>query len=324
MKQDPSPQDDSPAAASEPVDDAGFPSDDELYYLAPRTRKTYRGYWRLWSEWCFSQGVDPLDASPVEIAEFLAEEACRISAKSVEMYVAAIACVYDVTYPDCTNPARAILVKQTMRGIKRKYGRPPSQMTGLSAEDLARIEATARRPQPWETERQTLVRGTTDLAIIGTMRDGLLRISEAAAITWDDLEGLEDGTGRLTIRRSKTDQAGEGAVAFISRQTMGWLREMRDLVMESPTVFGITPGTMYNRIIDTVQRAGIQGRYGGHSSRVGMAQDLARSNFTLLLIMHAGRWKNPQMPAHYIRNITAGHNAVATWYQQHPGRANID
>ena len=194
-------------------------------------------------------------------------------------------------------------------------------MTGLSAEDFARIVATAKRPEPWEIERQALVRATTDLAIIGVMRDGLLRVSEAAALTWDDLEEMADGTGRLTIRRSKTDRAGEGAVVFVSRQTMGWLREMRALVMESLTIFGITRGSLYTRIIDAAQRAGLVGRYGGHSSRVGMTQDLARSNSTLLMIMQAGRWTSPQMPAHYIRKITASRNAVAVWYEQHPGRA---
>ena len=322
LKQVPPPQagEDSP----ESVGDAGFPSDDELQGLAPRTRKTYRAYWMTWAEWCVRKEVAPLDASPEEISAFLAEEANRISVKSVEMYVAAIACVYDATYPDSANPVRTMLVTRTMRGLKRRYGRPPAQMTGLSAEDFARIEATARRPQPWETERQALVRGTTDLAITGVMRDGLLRVSEAADLTWDDLEEMEDGTGRLTIRRSKTDQTGEGAVAFVSRQIMGYLNEMRDLVMESQTIFGVSPGTMYIRIIDAAERAGIQGRYGGHSARIGMAQDLARSNFTLLMIMQAGRWTSPQMPAHYIRKLQAGRNAVANWYQQHPGRANIE
>ena len=151
-----------------------------------------------------------------------------------------------------------------------------------------------------------------------------LRVSEAAALTWDDLEEMEDGTGRLTIRRSKTDQTGEGTVVFVSRQTMGYLKEMRGMVMEGETIFGIAQNAIYTRIADAVRYAGLEGRYGGHSSRIGMAQDLARSNFTLLMIMQAGRWKSPQMPAHYIRKLKAGHNAVANWYQQHPGRALID
>ena len=44
-----------------------------------------------------------------------------------------------------------------------------------------------------------------DVAIITTMRDGLLRVSEAAALTWGDIQPQPDGSGLMRIRRSKTD-----------------------------------------------------------------------------------------------------------------------
>ena len=49
------------------------------------------------------------------------------------------------------------------------------------------------------------------------MSDGLLRVSEAAA-----LEG--EGPNTLTIRRSKTDQEGEGAVQYIGEPTVARVR----------------------------------------------------------------------------------------------------
>ena len=307
-----------------PSEDDGFPGPDDLSHLAPSTQRTYRSYWRTWSMWCEREGIDPLDASPEQIAVFLVGEADRIEMKSVELNAPAIACVYDVLAPGKHNPARDGLVRQTMRGLKRQKHKPPDQMTGLTAEGLARIQATARRPRPWESERQALVRGTTDLAMIGIMRDGMLRVSEAAALTWDDLTEEVDGSGRLCIRRSKTDQTGKGAVVFISRQTMGWLKEMREMVMEGPTMFGITRGAIYTRIVDALRYAGLEERYGGHSPRIGMTQDLGRANFSLPLIMNAGRWKSPSMPAYYLRGIAAGFNAVAQWYVQRPGRALIE
>ena len=305
-------------------EDDGFPGPEALWHLAPRTQKTYRSYWRTWSKWCKKHGIDPLDASPEQIAVFLVEEAGRLEMKSLELNAPAIACVYDVAARDKANPARDALVRQTMRGLKRQNPKPPDQMTGLTAEGLARIQAMAKRPRPWESERQALVRGTTDLAIMGIMRDGMLRVSEAAALTWDDLTEESDGSGRLCIRRSKTDQTGTGAVVFISRKTMGWLKEMREMVMEGPTMFGLTQGAIYTRIVDAVSYAGLEERYGGHSPRIGMTHDLGRANFSLPMIMNAGRWKSPTMPAYYLRGITAGVNAVAEWYGQHPGRALIE
>ena len=59
-----------------------------------------------------------------------------------------------------------------------------------------------------------------DAALLSVMRNGLLRRGEAAALRWDDLTIEDDGSGRLTVQRSKTDQTGEGALLWISPQTI--------------------------------------------------------------------------------------------------------
>lgn len=305
-------------------DDYGFPDDGALQHLAASSRYSYRSYWRTWFIWCVNQGIDPLGATPRQLSVFLGEEAERLAMKSVELYVAAIGCVYEVATPERGNPARDVLVSRKMKALKILYRKPPSQVAALTAEGFARIQATARRPKPWETERQALVRGTTDLAIIGLMRDAMLRVSEAVAVTWADLEEAEDGSGRLYIAHSKTDQEGEGAVLFVSPQTMELLKQMREMVMEKATIFGINRNSMYLRVKEAAEYAGLEGRYGSHSMRIGMAQDLARANTSLPLLMQAGRWKRADGPVQYIRKIQAGHNAVAQWYDEHPGRALVD
>ena len=62
-------------------------------------------------------------------------------------------------------------------------------------------------------------RGLRDAALLAVMSDGLLRVSEAAALEAADLEA--EGANTLTIRRSKTDQEGEGAVQYIRRTDGG-------------------------------------------------------------------------------------------------------
>ena len=324
MKDSDRPTGDKGVPGSPPGDDSGFPAPDELEHLAPRTRTTYRWYWRSWSQWCDEQGIALLDASAQQLAEFIEAKAETMRMKSVELYVPAISCVYDIAAPDRTSPARTVLVARKMKALKREKRQRPSKVAGLTAEDFARVQATARRRQPWETEKRALVRGTTDLAIIGVMRDGLLRVSEAAALTWDALTEEADGTGRLNINFSKTDQEGRGSTVFVSQDTMGWLKEMREMVMEKSTVFGISPGQIYLRIRDAARYAGLQGRYGTHSMRIGMAQDLALANAPLAMIMNAGRWTRAESVLDYIRDISAGRNAVAEFYARHPGRALIE
>ena len=158
------------------------------------------------------------------------------------------------------------------------------------------------------------LRGLTNLAMIGLMRDCLLRRGEAAALTWDDLEEQGDGSGILTIRHSKTDQKGEGAVVYVSAQTMVWVKEMKEQAEDREAIIGLCPHQIARRIVSAAAAAGLSGRYGGHSPRIGMAQDLGEAGVELPSLMQVGRWKSPTMPAHYIRNISAGRNAVANWY----------
>ena len=64
-------------------------------------------------------------------------------------------------------------------------------------------------------------------ALLCLMRDCLLRRSEASAAHWRDMVPEPDGSGRLTVPYSKTDQNGKGAVLCVSEKTMKALRAIR-------------------------------------------------------------------------------------------------
>jgi hypothetical protein len=49
----------------------------------------------------------------------------------------------------------------------------------------------------------------------------------------------------------------------------------------------------------------------GHSTRVGMAQDMATAGIDLVSIMQAGGWKTPNMVARYIERLNARSGAAA-------------
>ena len=121
------------------------------------------------------------------------------------------------------------------------------------------------------------------------MRDAMLRVSEAAALGWRDIESESDGTGRLLIRRSKTDAEGQGAVAFLSVPTMAALALIRDEAAQNDSVFGLRRNQISARIKQAAQAADLGDGYSGHSPRVGMARDLARAGTELPSLMNAGR-----------------------------------
>ena len=153
-------------------------------------------------------------------------------------------------------------------------------------------------------------------AMLCLMRDCLLRRSEAAAARWRDLSPEPDGSGRLTIPSSKTDQEGQGAVLYVTERTMKALKAIRP--KPNPAVGARIlgwrrPRTISRNIASLADLAELKGDYSGHSPRVGMAQDLSGLGASLPEMMNAGRWKSPEMVALYCRNIAAKESAVAKY-----------
>ncbi len=190
----------------------------------------------------------------------------------------------------------------------------------VASEALAAIRATAclrRLDKAGRRERAATARtwGLVDIALCSVMRDALLRRSETAALTWGDITAQDDGSGRLTVHRSKTDREAAGSVQYLGRQAMADLAALRPAgVKPGDRVFGLSDSQIQRRIAAAARAAGLEGRFSGHSPRVGMAQDLAASGAALPELMQAGRWSSSAMPASYIRCQAAGRNAVAKYY----------
>ena len=238
---------------------------------------------------------------------------------TIRMGLAAVAAAHRQANLPC--PTEDEGVRATMRGITRAAGRAQKQAAGLTAASLAAIRATACVPRTGrggslETIGTARARGLLDIAMASLMRDGMLRRSEAADLTWGDLLEQEDGTGRLTVARSKTDQEGEGAVLFVSAPTMEALWAVKpDDADDAASLFGLSAEQIGRRISSAAAAAGLGEGFTGHSARVGMAQDLARSGTELPALMTAGRWQSPTMPARYTRAEQAGRGAIARFYE---------
>ena len=287
--------------------------------VSPNTIKAYRSQWQSFTAWAQKRGIPALPAEPVQIAVYLAERLEKQGHKpaTLEAVAAAIAFVHKAH--GLESPCASPEVKGTLKSASRKSGRSQKQAEALTAEALKAIESTAHRPRVGrggrlETQESAAQRANMDIAMISLMRDAMLRVSEAAALVWGDIETEADGTGRLLIRRSKTDPEGEGFVAFVSASTIAKLEAIRDRSFYIDSIFGLRPNQIALRIKKAAKAAGLGDGFSGHSPRVGMARDLARTGIELPSLMTAGRWQTPSMPAHYIRKETAGRGAVAQFY----------
>ena len=283
------------------------------------TRAGYERVFRYWSEWAESHGYETIPADPERIVQFLQERAGKGNSPSyLQHFLRAIS--YYHTQRGLSNPGDNDDVRSVLSHITRESGSFHKQAAALTMEDVAAIKATAclprQYPSGWmEPPERARRRGLVDIALISLMRDGLLRRREAVGLKWSDLTVMPDGSGRLLIRRSKTDREGRGKVVYVPRATVKALAAIRDEnAKPSDSMFGLRSGEGIRlRIRDAAKYAGLGDGYTGHSPRVGMTRDLARFGIQLPALMAAGRWKSAIMPAYYIRNEEAGRGIVADY-----------
>ena len=286
--------------------------------IAPNTRKNYLSQWRIFQKWADERGVESRPAKPVQIVAYLTSRESRgVSPSTLRASVNAISYMHRIV--DRPDPCATPQVRRILRAANRKPGWEKKQAPPLNEERFIEILKVARRPRiakggNLERPETALSRGNLDIAMIAMMRDGLLRVSEASDVIWGQLEGRSDGSGRLLIPRSKTDQEGEGAIAYLSIPTMSYLESIRDGASAGARVIGLRPNQIAMRIKRAAQQAGIGDDFSGHSCRVGMACDLARQKIDFTEIMKAGRWSSLEMVIYYTRSEVASWNAVSQYY----------
>lgn len=294
---------------------------DSLAAYAPATRRTYASVWRHFLRWTHARQLSqPLPLPPETLLEYLRHLAALGRRWStLETHKSVIVKAH--RRANLPNPTEGQDFKDELRGLARSVGKRQSQVQAMTETAAAAVSATAhipRRGRGGNTESQATAarRASVDNALVSVMRDGLLRSDEAAQLLWADLETMPDGTGRILVRRSKTDQTGEGALLFLSRASVAALNRIAPASGHTPQdapIFRLSSAQIRRRIKAATAAAGLPGNFGGHSPRIGMAVDLAQSGNGLPEIQQAGRWESPTMPAHYIRGITAGQGAVARY-----------
>lgn len=288
----------------------------------PNTRRAYAGAWRRFRKWAEAEGLESLPADPVTVAAYLVHRAdAGLRPTTLAMDRKAISHYH--RRAGYSTPTADEGVRQTLTGLRNRAadeGRTaPRQARGLGAEALEAIRRTAHLPRRGPTGRTESAaaarrRGDVDIAIASVMRDALLRRSEAAELRWESIEFRPDGSGRVTVNRSKTSRA--PVLLYIGSAAAAALRRIRPPdAGPRDRVFGLRcDRSISNRLAAMAKAAGLGEGFSGHSPRVGMAQDLSAAGTELSALMVAGRWKSHRMPAHYTRGERLKRGAVARFH----------
>ncbi|MGZ5001418.1 MAG: tyrosine-type recombinase/integrase [Methylomonas sp.] len=164
-----------------------------------------------------------------------------------------------------------------------------------------------------------------DKALVCVSYDTLCRRSETVAIRVEDISFADDGSGSVNIIRSKTDQIGEGAVKYLSHTTAEHLKNWlaATTITEGYVFLGLnrwqqvlpTPlsGEGVTRSLRRVAaRSGFAiEKISGHSTRVGVSQDLVAAGIDMPAIMQAGSWINPERVARYSDHLLVKRGGMA-------------
>jgi site-specific recombinase XerD len=199
---------------------------------------------------------------------------------------------------------------ENLHGIKRVKGTNQKAKTPILINDLKLIinviDQCSSNCQLHELEGNSkLIR---DKAIILVGFSGGFRRSELVNIDYDDIEFVSEGV-KIFIKRSKTDQSGEGmikAIPYFDNKSFCPVLALKHWInnseIKSGKLFDISDKSVALIIKKYVSLAGLDpNKYSGHSLRSGFATSTAESGAEERNIMAMTGHKTTQMVRRYIQ-----------------------
>jgi integrase len=252
-------------------------------------------------------------ATPEIVAEYLAQFAGVLSVATLQHRLIAIHQAHiDKGFE---SPVKDRLVKRTMQGIRRTFGVAQRRVRALVKDDLLELLVMVNKQKPLKAAR--------DKAILLMGFAGAFRRSELVALTMADITPHAHGL-ELLIRRSKTDQEGEGRTVFIplakseERCPVKALQRWLELA-------GIGTGPLFRSVnrhdtvtsdlaltpqsVALIVKSAVAGSKGfdaaklvsGHSLRAGFVTEAATVGLQTSAIMGQTGHKSMEMVMRYIR-----------------------
>jgi integrase len=152
----------------------------------------------------FKSNGGKIPATPEMVSEYLAKFAGSLAVATLAHRLIAIHRAHVDRGFD--SPVKDRLVKRTMQGIRRTVGVAQRRVRALVKDDLLELLVAVEKQKPMKAAR--------DKALLLLGFAGAFRRSELVALRVEDITPHAHGV-ELLIKRSKTDQEGEGRTVFV-------------------------------------------------------------------------------------------------------------
>ena len=279
---------------------------------ANNTLRAYKSDFKDFGLFCAKHGFSSMPTEPKVVSLYLTHLSAKSKVSTIRRRLVSIGVVHKLKghYLDTKHP----IIIENLMGIKRKKG---SNQIGKKPILINHLKAIINVIDEQKIEKIKKLRNRT-LILIGF--GGGFRRTELISVDYEDLDFVEEGL-KITLRRSKTDQFGEGLVKGIPYFTnekycpvislKNWLNLSK--IKTGPIFRRFAKGSVLtsNRLTDQsvvliikdcLKLAGIENKnFSGHSLRSGFATVAAESGADERSIMAMTGHKTTQMVRRYIK-----------------------
>ena len=288
---------------------------------ANNTLRAYKSDFRDFGAFCAKHGFNSMPTEPKVVSLYLTHLSTSSKISTLRRRLVSIGVVHKIKghYLDTKHP----VIIENLMGIKRKKG---SIQIGKKPILINHLKSIINVIDEQKIEKIKKLRNRT-LILIGF--GGGFRRTELISIDYEDLDFVEEGL-KLTLRKSKTDQFGEGLIKGIPYFTnekycpvtslKNWINLSK--IKTGPIFRRFAKGSILtsNRLTDQsvvliikdcLKLAGIENKnFSGHSLRSGFATVAADSGADERSIMAMTGHKTTQMVRRYIRDANIFKNSA--------------
>jgi len=280
---------------------------------ADNTIRAYKSDFKDFGAFCVNNGFQSLPTEPSTVSLYLTQMSLKESKMStLRRRLVSIGVIHKLKghYLDTKHPA----IIENLMGISRRKGNYQRGKKPILIKQLKSIIDVIDETQKHEIKK---IRDKT-IILIGFA--GGFRRTELVSIDFEDIEFVSEGV-KITIKKSKTDQYGEGMIKglpYFSKRIycpVLHLKKWLELTkIESGPIFrkfnkglGLNDKRLTDQSVALLLKsylfsAGIENRnYSGHSLRSGFATATAESGADERSIMAMTGHKTTQMVRRYIK-----------------------
>jgi len=266
---------------------------------AINTLRAYKADYKDFAAFCIKNGFKPMPSEPKIITLYLTHlsKICKFS--TLKRRLASISVIHKLSghYIDVKHP----MITENLMGIKRILGSYQKAKKPILINELKLIVDFINKEKKEKNRLKYKA-----LILIGF--SGGFRRSELVDIDYEDLDFVPEGV-KIFVKRSKTDQSGEGmtkGIPYFSNSEYCPVISLKKWIeiskIETGKVFDISDKSVALIIKKYAALAGLDSRkYSGHSLRSGFATSTAELGAEERSIMAMTGHKTTQMVRRYIR-----------------------